>query len=143
MKSTLFRLLLGVALAIIIAFFFLLRNKEKHTPPMVESGNVASHDHLYGERSSAWPALRRKWLQDHGECSACGTKEDLTVHHIVLFSVDPSRELDPTNLITLCEKHHFLIGHDPDGPGPKRPNWRTGNPSVQIHAEWVKNLLHR
>ncbi len=36
------------------------------------------------------------------------TYNALSVHHIVPLSEDPSRALDPTNLITLCPLHHEL-----------------------------------
>jgi len=39
------------------------------------------------------------------------------VHHILPFHIHPEKELDPSNLITLCEKKdngvncHLLFGH--------------------------------
>jgi 5-methylcytosine-specific restriction endonuclease McrA len=42
---------------------------------------------------------------------ACGYKgKNLQVHHIKPFHLHPHLELDPQNLITLCE-HHLLLGH--------------------------------
>jgi 5-methylcytosine-specific restriction endonuclease McrA len=39
----------------------------------------------------------------------------LQVHHIKPFHLHPHLELEPTNLITLCEvkgrDHHLLLGH--------------------------------
>lgn len=32
-------------------------------------------------------------------------------HHVVPVHIDPTRELDPANLITLCPPHHLLFGH--------------------------------
>ena len=37
-------------------------------------------------RSSKWPALRKKVIEERGECAACGTKEELEAHHIANFS---------------------------------------------------------
>lgn len=66
-------------------------------------------------RSSRWPKTRAKHLRSHRTCEVCGTSEYIIVHHIVPVHIDPSRELDPENLITLCEtpthNDHLLIGH--------------------------------
>ena len=61
-------------------------------------------------RSPKWPALRRKFLQRNPTCAACGTTECLEVHHCVPFHIDSAKELDPRNLLTLCEgdkRDHF------------------------------------
>lgn len=65
------------------------------------------------KRSPQWRSVRAAHLKEHGECAACGTKTELEVHHIEPFSVNPSRELDGSNLITLCESRgcHLRIGH--------------------------------
>ena len=64
-------------------------------------------------RSSGWRKVRNKHLLENPKCAACGKKRKsgMQVHHIVPFSVDPSLELVPSNLITLCDKHHLLFGH--------------------------------
>lgn len=67
------------------------------------------------ERSPKWPALRKKILKGK-VCAVCGGKTKLELHHIVPFHIDPSRELDPTNLIPLCEGNktincHLRFGH--------------------------------
>lgn len=66
-------------------------------------------------RSPKWRAVRRRWLKDHPTCAACGRRLFRQVHHKVPVHIDPSRELDPTNLITLCEipkvNHHLNVGH--------------------------------
>lgn len=63
-------------------------------------------------RSSKWPKLRKEFLKAYPTCAACGSNKDLEVHHIVPVSIDPSKELQYSNLITLCSKPcHFLFGH--------------------------------
>lgn len=64
-------------------------------------------------RASRWPYIRSIHLKDHNSCAVCGCFEKLEVHHIIPYSLDKSKELDPTNLITLCEKHscHLMFGH--------------------------------
>jgi hypothetical protein len=68
-------------------------------------------------RSPKWDGVRAKHLKAHPLCAACGSKKTLEVHHIVPFSNKPEMELDPTNLITLCESAtdgvicHLYHGH--------------------------------
>jgi 5-methylcytosine-specific restriction protein A len=66
------------------------------------------------KRSDKWPTVERHFLQANPTCAACGGKNRLNVHHCMPFHLDPTKELDPTNLITLCmgEKEcHLHIGH--------------------------------
>ena len=77
---------------------------------------------MYG-RSPKWRSVRNKHVEDNPTCAACGRRDGLEVHHIVPYHVDPSRELDPTNLITLCGKRcHFVFGHLMD--------WKSWNENV-------------
>lgn len=65
----------------------------------------------YG-RSGQWPRVRREHLEREPACAACGRDEDVQVHHIVPYHVDPRLELDPGNLITLCsDPCHLVFGH--------------------------------
>lgn len=68
------------------------------------------------KRSSLWPAVRREHLRTHGTCAVCGGKKKLNVHHVIPFHLEPERELDADNLITLCEGNatincHLRFGH--------------------------------
>lgn len=92
-------------------------------------------------RSSLWPALRKAWLRDHPTCAACGSAEDVEVHHKVPVHVNRSLELKAENLITLCEssKHlptgkdkyehtcHLRIGH--------LGNWFNWNKNVELDSK--------
>ena len=72
---------------------------------------------VYGaSRSGRWPKLERDWLKLHDACAACGSTDQVSVHHKMPFHLAPERELDPANLISLCEKHgcHFSFGHNYD-----------------------------
>ena len=114
----------------------------EQVPPMpidqqIEAGDVVISQ---GERSSKWPAVRREFLRNHPCCEACGKTTDLAVHHIKPFHLWPELELVPSNLITLCEYHHFYLGHDEDGNGPKKPNWKTSNRSVWRDARREKAM---
>lgn len=68
------------------------------------------------ERSSQWPRVEKEHLLHEPACAACGHRgKGLQVHHIKPFHLHPNLELDPHNLITLCEikgrDHHLLLGH--------------------------------
>jgi 5-methylcytosine-specific restriction endonuclease McrA len=86
-------------------------------------------------RAKGWPALRAAHLKRFPACAATGSTADLEVHHVVPVHVDPERELDPGNLITLTRALHFHLAHG--------GNWRDYNPDVvraaRIFASWVAN----
>lgn len=83
------------------------------------------------QRSPEWPAVAHAHLQREPGCAVCGHQgQGLQVHHIKPFHLYPELELDPNNLITLCElkgrTHHLLIGHLDD--------WESYNPQVRTDA---------
>ena len=79
-------------------------------------------DKLYG-RSSQWRKVRAKHLEGNPCCAACGRKDNLQVHHIVPYHLNPDLVLEPSNLITLCGKYcHFVFGHFMD--------WKSWNENV-------------
>jgi len=88
-------------------------------------------------RSPRWETVRKNHLKSFPTCAACGCSERLQVHHIVPFHVDRSLELEPDNLLTLCEgkgEHqcHLNIGH--------LGNFKNYNPKVVEDSE---NFLDR
>lgn len=89
---------------------------------------------LLSRRSPHWHTFEKHWLEKHGTCEACDGTKKLQVHHEVPFHKDPSKELDPTNVLTLCEDGktncHLHIGHN--------GNFRNDNPNVRKDA--AKNL---
>lgn len=67
---------------------------------------------IYDKRSSSWPKVRSEHLKKQPCCQCCGSCIKPEVHHIIPVSIDPAKELDPNNLITLCDKYcHFIFGH--------------------------------
>ena len=91
------------------------------------------------KRSSKWPKIRAEHLAKNGECAVCGGKQKLEVHHIAPFHVDPTKELDLANLITLCESGtggvtcHLHFGH--------LGNYKKTNPDVAKDAAIWKQKL--
>jgi len=85
-------------------------------------------------RSSHWHSVRETFIKTHNTCAACGNTTKLQVHHKQPFHLHPDLELDPSNLITLCEsttKCHLEIGH--------LGNWKSFNPDVVEDA--AKSLV--
>ena len=93
-------------------------------------------DRFYG-RSPKWRKVRNEFIKNNNECAACGRDDDLEVHHIVPYHVDPSLELDHCNLITLCGKHcHFIFGHLGD--------WKSWNKDVvEDTKNYHKKIINR
>ena len=72
---------------------------------------------LGGLRSKDWPRIRREHLIRNPFCAVCGGTKTLEIHHISAYHTSPERELDLSNLITLCESKkrgvicHLFFGH--------------------------------
>ena len=64
-------------------------------------------------RDRRWRGVRAEHLKENSICAVCSTNEDLEVHHCVPFHIDKNQELNPDNLITLCQKNncHLRFGH--------------------------------
>lgn len=89
------------------------------------------------ERSSQWASVRLAHLKIEPFCQVCASKIMLSVHHIKPYHLFPKLELDPKNLITLCENKtvncHLLFGHF--------KNWLKFNPKVRVDAKvWRKRI---
>jgi len=91
------------------------------------------------KRSSSWRKVRKQHLKDNPNCAVCGSHKKVEVHHKIPFHYAPNKELDPNNLMTLCENKkygincHLLIGH--------LGNYQKINVSVEIDAMmWNKKL---
>ncbi len=66
----------------------------------------------FGGRSWSWTKVRNEHLKNNPSCAACGRNKKLEVHHIKPYHKYPELELDPTNLITLCDDPcHLVFGH--------------------------------
>jgi hypothetical protein len=65
------------------------------------------------KRSPRWALLRKAHLLFQPKCMVCDSSIGVQVHHIMPFNEDPSQELNPNNLISLCVFNlcHSEIGH--------------------------------
>ena len=89
---------------------------------------------LLHRRSPKWARVRAKHLRNQPWCQLCGGLNFLEVHHIVPFHIQPEKELDHNNLITLCDERGYLChlkrGHLGD--------WRKANPNIAAEAKHVR-----
>lgn len=93
-------------------------------------------------RDPQWQKVRNIHLRAHPFCAVCKSTTKLEVHHINPFHLYPEQELDPNNLITLCETAthgvvcHLLVGH--------LGNYRSFNDNVVADAkDWNLKLERR
>jgi len=93
-------------------------------------------------RSSQWQKIRKIHLTKNPNCAVCNNTKNLEVHHIKPFNSYPELELDPKNLITLCENKsngvncHLLFGH--------LGNYKTINAKVLKDAKiWNNKIKNR
>lgn len=81
-------------------------------------------------RSPMWGRVRADHLDEFPTCAACGRRRRLEVHHVKPFHLFPALELEPSNLLTLCEDEviscHLLVGH--------AGAWTAWNPHARADA---------
>ena len=95
--------------------------------------HVDSEPGMLEARSGEWRAVRMAHIKESPECIACGKREQLYVHHIIPYHVNPKLELERSNLATFCFDHHLGIGHN--------GNWKHYNlRCVEDAARVRKNL---
>jgi 5-methylcytosine-specific restriction protein A len=104
---------------------------------IITPGN-APCDAAYGmPRAGGWRTARTRHLEANPFCLACGAVKGLNVHHEKPFHLFPHLELDPDNLVTLCESPshncHFFLGHLLD--------WRSWNVDVRKLAAMIRELI--
>jgi hypothetical protein len=88
-------------------------------------------------RSGKWPRVERLVFERDGHrCRACGRSDcKLIGHHVCPYHVDRKKELDPNNVITMCQPagggDHLGLGHTTrDG----KRGWKYWNPDVVADA---------
>ena len=107
------------------------------------------------ERSPQWPGVEREHLLREPACAACGYKGDgIQVHHIKPFHLHPHLELEPDNLITLCQvdgrEHHLLLGHLDEWSSYNehvradvKHFYRKKAAHIRADARWQKKVIQR
>jgi hypothetical protein len=127
MNTPLLIICLALVLVILASFSLplLSRRRRHHSRGRLPEGRVMRKPSAHGvhppkkielSRSPEWPRVAMEHRLREPACVACGYKgKHLQVHHIKPFHLHPQLELDPHNLITLCEArgrdHHLLLGH--------------------------------
>lgn len=77
-------------------------------------------------RSPKWDSWLKAFLRGKS-CIACGARDGLTGHHVYPFHLDPSREMDPENVVPICaDRCHIVWGHFDD--------YQLWNPRVREDA---------
>jgi 5-methylcytosine-specific restriction protein A len=130
------------------------RNKSRSMFKKVDHG--AEIARRFGhERSPEWPRVEKEHLLREPACVACGHKgQGLQVHHIKPFHLHPHLELDPDNLITLCEikgrEHHLLLGHLDEWESYNvhvrhdvRHFYRKSATHIRADSDWQKKMMQR
>ena len=84
-------------------------------------------------RDPRWSGVEKAHLSKEPECQVCGKPWGNHVHHEMPVSWDRSKELDPTNLITLCPTHHLWFGHLGD--------WKSRNPHCRIDCRYWRKMI--
>ena len=96
------------------------------------------------KRSRDWPAVRLRHLKMQPCCQICGGVTNLEVHHITPVSAFGGKalELEPSNLITLCDGSrfsfscHLVFGH--------HGHWKRHNPHIKVDAFiWSKKFQNK
>jgi hypothetical protein len=131
LASTLSSQTVAIVFAILIVLVLLVgviggqrtRRTRRRGPTQARRRSSKRHDHgariaaLHGhKRSPEWSRVEKEHLLREPACVACGYQgKGVQVHHVKPFHLHPQLELDPSNLITLCEvqgrDHHLLLGH--------------------------------
>lgn len=86
-------------------------------------------EELFG-RGSCWQRARAAHLRKEPRCRACGSDEDIEVHHITPYAVDESLECVESNLVTMCRPCHHVVGH--------AGNWHTYRPDVVSLCDTIR-----
>lgn len=102
-------------------------------------GNTIFGDRTFGAaRSPSWQSFRKSVLAGKS-CAVCGGTKKLELHHIQSFAQHQDLELEPTNVIPLCESKkwgvtcHQFFGHLGD--------YKDINPDIRKDAELWKTKL--
>lgn len=90
------------------------------------------------DRSGQWRTLRNK-LVKNSKCAICGSSKNLQAHHKKPFKDFPELELDPDNIVILCESParncHFVFGH--------LFNWSSYNDDIVNTIQYFQIIIKK
>lgn len=81
-----------------------------------------------GWRYHDLPMIRCAWCQSPGR-----PLNGLNRHHVQQQAARPDLRDDPANLIVLCRRCHYVLGH--------RCDWRQANPDVAVICATYTNTV--
>jgi 5-methylcytosine-specific restriction protein A len=130
---------------------------------LVDHGNDEAVRTIGRGRSPEWPKVEKAFRKIHPQCVACIVKSvtHIQIHHRFPFHYctalgRPDLELDPRNLITLCEwkdpapNHHELVGHLADWSSADLDvatdaiDWRgMSNDEIRKDPRWLAKVAKR
>jgi 5-methylcytosine-specific restriction endonuclease McrA len=87
------------------------------------------------KRHTDWIRLEKAFLYKNPRCVICKSKQRLQVHHKIPLEIDRSKELELSNLVSLCERCHLFVGH--------LGLWNSWNPDVEKDIEIWKNKFNK
>ena len=103
----------------------------EHDRAELFDGTVAGSTVTASHSDPAWRRLRNEHIQGQPDCQVCGiSARDNQVHHIRPRRTAPELFLDRSNLVTLCQRHHFWVGHASD--------WRSSNTNLAASITAIK-----
>jgi 5-methylcytosine-specific restriction protein A len=82
------------------------KHKKEHSKSKSIPFENATRSNADLYKTAKWRALAKKHLSTHNFCVCCGTKENLTVDHIIPPRGDSEMFFDIDNLETLCVNCH-------------------------------------
>lgn len=101
-------------------------------------GEYSTDRTLGAMRSSMWSSVRKAYITKNPLCAVCEKKGTILspnqVHHKAPFSRSPELELKESNLITLCQRCHLLIGH--------LGSFKSYNATVEKDAEYLRAKIN-
>ena len=92
---------------------------------------IANRPELGGLRSGKWGKLSKQFLKENPYCF-CGEKAT-TTHHVIPFSVDPTKELLKENLFAACNHCHLRFAH--------LGSFRSYNKEIRADAEYFRKKI--
>ena len=84
-------------------------------------------------RNAAVSRAQREWVRENPACAVCGLRSihlwRCEAHHLIPYHVAPDLGACPTNFVTLCRAHHWLVGH-----GARSWGWENTNVLATIRG---------